>query len=110
MKSSVSANRVLNDLVMRLRPELFEWLGVSIGSKARHVIVDFYGLYGGERRRLFRTAWDLGIEADHARALRNWALRRLRDPHRNAELTDMIASTARKVLATRQENEARRKR
>lgn len=100
--------RWLDDFVMRFCPRLWEWLGKVVGSKARDVIIDCHGLYGGETRSMPGIAHELGITADHAAALRGWALKKLRDPEKQAELPAMLVSTARSVLEARQKDRERK--
>jgi hypothetical protein len=100
--------RWLDDFVMRFCPRLWEWLGKTVGSKARDVVIDCYGLYGGETRLMPSIAHELGITADHAAALRGWALKKLRDPEKQAELEAMLVSTARSVLEARQKDGERK--
>lgn len=95
--------RCLNDFVLRFCPRLWEWLGKAVGSKARDMITDCYGLYGGQGRPVESIARELGITCDHAAALRGWALKQLRDPKKQTELEEMIVSAAHAVLATRQD-------
>ncbi|MBN1138988.1 MAG: hypothetical protein JXM73_20555, partial [Anaerolineae bacterium] len=100
--------RWLDGFVMRFCPRLWEWLGKVVGSKARDVVIDCYGLYSGETRSMPGIARDLGITADHAAALRGWALKKLRDPEKQAELEAMLVSTARSVLEARQKDGERK--
>ena len=88
----------LDVLVIRFCPRLREWLIETLGMKATGVIVDFYGLYGDRRRRMAEIATDLGLTEAHARALRGWALKRLRGNEEQAALKDMAAAVARDVL------------
>jgi len=87
----------LNTFILRFCPELWEWLGDTVGTKAREVVIDFYGLYGGGGRRIRSIAHDLGMTTDHARALRGWALKQVRALEKRSELEAMIVSTARSI-------------
>lgn len=99
--------RCLNDFVLRFCPRLWEWLGETVGSKAQEVVTESYGLYGGGRRPFEGIARDLGITPDHAAALRGWALKQLRDHQKQAEMEEMIISTARSVLSGRVKEDGR---
>lgn len=99
--------RVLNDFVMRLCPQMWEWLQASVGFKTAHIVVEVYGLYGDERRWPNAIAPDLALTTKHATALYHWALKQLRDPDRFAELRDIVISAAHKVLATQQLDKAK---
>ncbi|MFB0537602.1 MAG: hypothetical protein ACETWR_21765 [Anaerolineae bacterium] len=91
----------LDSLLMRFCPKLREWLIETIGMKAADVIIEFYGLYGDKRRRIADIASDLGLTKSHARALRGWALKRLRGMEAQAALKELGASVARGVLKTK---------
>jgi hypothetical protein len=96
--------RRLKTFALRFCPELWEWLGTEVGSKARDVVVNCYGLYGGERCEIQSIARDLGITTNHAQALRRWALKQIRDSGKRSELEEMVVSTARSILAAREES------
>lgn len=96
----------LDALVLRFCPKLREWLIETIGMKATHVIIESYGLYGDERRRMAEIAFDVGVTESHARALRGWALKRLRGADEQSALKDIAAAVARDVLRTRQDRES----
>jgi hypothetical protein len=102
--------RWLNDFLLRFCPKLWEWLGSTVGTKAREVLIDSYGLYGGEGRSIPSIASKLGITSDHAKALRGWTLKQVRDVEKQAALEEMIVSTARSVLAARQKDKDRKSR
>ena len=97
--------RRLDAFVLRFCPELWEWLGTTVGTKAREVVIGFYGLYGGGGRRIHSIARDLGITTDHAGALRGWALKQIRDSEKRGELEEVVVSTARSILAARRKRE-----
>jgi hypothetical protein len=100
--------RCLDDFVLRFCPRMWEWLGTTVGSKARKAVIDFYGLYGDKVRSVPSMAHELGITADHVAALRGWALKKVRDPEKLAELEAMLVSTARRVLEADQKNSERK--
>ena len=90
----------LDSLVLRFCPKLREWLIETIGMKATDVIIEFYGLYGDKKRRIADIALELGLTESHARALRGWALKRLRGTEAQAALKELGASVARGGLKT----------
>jgi hypothetical protein len=96
----------LDSLLLRFCPKLREWLIETIGVKATDVTIEFYGLYGDKRRRIADIALDLGLTESHARALREWALKRLRGTEAQAALKELGASVARGVLETKEKRVA----
>ena len=97
---SLKYGPTLDSLILRFGPKLREWLIETIGMKATDVIIEFYGLYGDKRRRILDIASDLELTESHARALRGWALKRLRGTEAQATLEELGASVARGVLKT----------
>jgi hypothetical protein len=98
---SLKCGPSLDSLVMRFCLELRKWLIETIGMKATDVIIEFYGLYGDKRGRIADIAFELGLTESHARALRGWALKRLRGTEAQAALKELGASVARGVLKTK---------
>jgi hypothetical protein len=88
----------LDALLLRFCPQLREWLVETVGMKATHVIIESYGLYGGKKRRMAEIAFDVGLTESHARALRGWALKRLRGAEEQAALKELAVVVARDVL------------
>jgi hypothetical protein len=99
--ASLKHGTTLDSLVLRFCPRLREWLIETVGTKATYVIIDFYGLYGDERRSVAHIAQDLGLTRSHAAALRGWALKRLRETEMQVTLQELGASVARDVLETK---------
>jgi len=99
---SLKYGPTLDSLVLRFCPELREWLIGNVGMKATYVIIESYGLYGDSRRNIGNIALDLGLTRSHARALRGWALKRLRGTEARAALRESGASIARGVLEAKE--------
>jgi hypothetical protein len=91
--------RCLNDFALRFCPQLWQWLGDTVGTKARAVIIDRYGLYGGRGRRVDSIARKLEINAAQVVALRDRAFQQTRVQQKLDELERMFVTTAQSVLA-----------
>lgn len=98
--------RCLNDFALRLCPMLWEWLGDTVGTKARAMIIDLYGLYGSRGRRMDSIARKLETTTQNVVALRDKALQQMRVQRKQAELEGLIVSTAQSILAVCQKDDA----
>ncbi len=99
---SLKYGPTLDALVMRFCPELREWLIKTLGMKSACVIIEFYGLYGDGIRRMAEIASDLGLTESHVKALRGWALKRLRGTEEQAALKELAVAVARGVLLAKE--------
>jgi hypothetical protein len=98
--------RCLNDFALRFCPRLWEWLGDTVGTKARAVIIDLYGLYGSRGRRMGSIARKLETTTQNVGALRDKALEQMRVQQKQAELEELIVSTAKGILTAYQKEAA----
>lgn len=98
--------RCLNDFALRFCPSLWEWLGDTVGTKARAVIIDLYGLYGSRGRRINSIARKLETTTQNVVALRDKALQQMRVQRKQAELEGLIVSTAQSTLTVYQKDVA----
>jgi hypothetical protein len=94
--------RCLDDFALRFCPSLWEWLGTTVGTKARAVIIDLYGLYGSRGRRMDSIARKLETTTQNVVALRDKALQQMRVQRKQAELEELIVSTAQSILTVHQ--------
>jgi hypothetical protein len=99
--------RCLNDLVMRFCPRLWQWLGVTVGTRGRAAIIARYGLYGARGRRVDSIAHKLGATAEEVMSLQDKALRQMRVQQKHIGLEESIVSTAHSVLAVHLKDPAR---
>jgi hypothetical protein len=100
--------RCLNDFALRLCPRLWKWLGDTVGTKARAVIIDLYGLYGSRGRKTDSLAHKLETTTQNVVELRDKALRQMRVQQNQAELEELIVSTAQSILTVYQKDAAER--
>ena len=98
---SLRRDTTLDALILRLCPALRELLIGTLGMKAAYLLVEFYGLYGDERRTAEEVSDDLGMTRSHAAALRGWALKELRGMSAQDALRELAVSVARDVLEAR---------
>ena len=99
--------RCLDDFALRFCPRLWEWLGNTIGTEARAVIIDLYGLYGSRGRRMDTIARKLETTTENVVALRDKALQQMRVQRLQAELEGLIVSTAQSILTVYQKDAAK---
>jgi hypothetical protein len=100
--------RWLNDFALRFCPRLWKWLGDTVGTKARAVLIDLYGLYGSRGRKMDSLARKLETTTQNVVELRDKALRQMRVQQNQAELEELIVSTAQSILAVYQKDAAER--
>jgi hypothetical protein len=98
--------RCLNDFALRFCPRLWEWLGDTVGTKARAVIIDLYGLYGSRGRKMDSVARKLETTTQNVVELRDKALRQMRVQRKQAELEELIVSTAQSILTVYEKDAA----
>jgi hypothetical protein len=103
-----SQQRWLNDFALRFCPRLWKWLGDTVGTKARAVLIDLYGLYGSRGRKMDSLARKLETTTQNVVELRDKALRQIRIQQNQAELEELIVSTAQSILAVYQKDAAER--
>jgi hypothetical protein len=94
--------RCLDRFTKQFCPRLWEWMGTTLGTKARTIVIESYGLYGGNPRSVSAIGRELGVSADHASALRGWALKNMRATAKRIELEGMLVTAARDVLESPQ--------
>jgi len=99
--------RCLDDFALRFCPKLWEWLGDTVGTKARAVIIDLYGLYGSKAHRVGSIARKLETTTQNVEALQDKALQQLRLQPKQVELEGLIVSTAQSILTVYQKNAAK---
>jgi hypothetical protein len=80
----------------------------TVGAKARAVIIDFYGLYGSRGRQMDSIARKLETTTPNVVALRDKALQQMRVQRKQAELEELIVSTAQSILTVCQKEAAER--
>ena len=83
-------------------------MGDTVGTKARAVIIDLYGLYGSRGRKMDSLARKLETTTQNVVKLRDKALGQMRVQQNQAELEELIVSTAQSILAVYQKNAAER--
>lgn len=98
--------RCLDDFALRFCPRLWEWLGDTIGTKARAVIIDLYGLYGSRESRMDTIARKLETTTQNVVALRDKALQQIRVQRKQAELEGLMVFTAQNILTAYQKDAA----
>ena len=98
--------RCLDDFALRFCPRLWKWLGTTVGTKARAVIIDLYGLYGSMGRRMDSIARKLETTTQNVVAVRDKALQQMRVQRKQAELEELIVSTAQSILTVHQKDAA----
>ena len=98
---SLKRHTTLDALILRFCPALRELLIETVGMKAAYLLVEFYGLYGDERRPTEKIAPDIGLTRSRGGALRGWALKQLRGAEAQTTLQELGVSVARGVLEAR---------
>ena len=90
----------LGNFVSRFCPKFWEWLGPTVGKRAREIIIDFYGLYGGERKDAYSIARNMGMTMGHVNAARGKALKNIREANKLSEFEKIVISAAQSVLTS----------